>query len=306
METKQLIIKSLMYIENNLSEPIDLETIAGNMSYSSYHFSRLFKSHIGISVMDYVKQRKLIKASNDILNGAKIIDVAINNGYETHSGFTKSFKNEFGFSPSLLRAVKLQIEYFKGGYAMNHVFMKQTDIHATKEELYEILIQDIKERKLGYSFERIENGYVFACETYEGMKRYSGDEYITHPLNVAIILVEMEVEEDIVIAGLLCDAMLKDNLSEEKIVHQTTDKVKDILMQAKHFNSIDIDDIMMEEVVLLKLAERLHNMRTVEYMDEMERKEKAEETLKLFMPICNKIGDSKLKSELNDLALKYM
>lgn len=88
----------------------------------------------------------------------------------------------------------------------------------------------------------------------------------------------MEVEEDIVIAGLLCDAMLKANLSEEKIVHQTTDKVKDILMQAKHFNSIDIDDIMMEEVVLLKLAERLHNMRTVEYMDEMERKEKAEES----------------------------
>ncbi len=306
METKQLIINSLMFIENNLSEPIDLETIAGNMSYSAYHFSRLFKSHMGISVMDYVKQRKLIKASNDILNGTKIIDVAIYNGYESHSGFTKAFKNEFGFSPSLLRALKLQLECFKGGNAMNHVFMKQTDIHATKEELYEILTLVIKEKKLGYSFDRIEKGYAFACETYEGIKRYSGDEYITHPLNVAIILAEMETEVDLVIAGMLCDAMLKTNLSEEEIEYETTDKVKDILIQAKQFDARSIDDIMMEEVVLLKLAERLHNMRTVEFMNEKECKEKAEETLKLFMPICNKIGNSKLKLELNDLALKYM
>ncbi|MFT4146043.1 MAG: HD domain-containing protein [Mobilitalea sp.] len=306
METKQLIVKSLMYIENNLTEPIDLKTIAGNISYSSYHFSRLFKSHMGISVMDYVKQRKLIKASDNILNGAKIIDVAICNGYESHSGFTKAFKNEFGFSPSLLRAIKLQLDCINGGCAMNHVFMKQTDLHAKKEELYEILTQVIKEKKLGYSMDKIEKSYAFACEAYKGIKRYSGDEYITHPLNVAIILVEMETEVDVVIAGMLCDAMLKTGLSEAKIAYQTTDKVKEILIQAKQFDARNMDDIIMEEVVLLKLAERLHNMRTVEFMDEKERKEKAEETLKLFMPICNKIGNSKLKSELNDLALKYM
>ncbi len=295
-----------MYIENNLSEPIDLETIAGNIGYSPYHFSRLFKSYMGISVMDYVKHRKLIKASDNILNGAKIIDVAIGNGYESHSGFTKAFKNEFGFSPSLLRAIKLQLDCINGGNAMKHVFMKQMDIHATKEELYEVLTQAIKEKRLGYSIDRIEKGYEFACETYKGIKRYSGDEYITHPLNVAIILVEMETEVDVVIAGMLCDAMLKTGLSEAKIADETTDKVKDILMQAKQFDARSIDDIMMEEVVLLKLAERLHNMRTVEFMDEKERKEKAEETLKLFIPICNKVGNSKLRSELNDLALKYM
>ena len=305
METKQLIIKSLMYIENNLSEPIDLEIIAGNMSYSPYHFSRLFKSHMGISVMDYVKQRKLIKASTDILNDVKIIDAALCNGYETHSGFTKAFKNEFGSSPSLLRALKMQFECVKGGNVMNHIFMKQPDIHATKEELFEILIQVMRENKLNYSLDKLERGYAFASETYKGMKRYSGDEYLTHPLNVAILLAEMEAEEEVVLAGMLCDAMLKTNITEEEIVYQTTKKVKDILMQSKEFDVRNIEN-MMEEVVLLKLAERLHNMRTVEFMSEKKQKEKAEETLELFMTICNKVGNSKLKSELNDLALKYM
>ncbi len=63
---------------------------------------------------------------------------------------------------------------------------------------------------------------------------------------------------------------------------------------------------MMEEVVLLKLAERLHNMRTVEFVNEEKRKQKANETLELFIPLCNKINNGKLKSELNDLALGCM
>jgi len=113
--------------------------------------------------MEYVKERRLIKASEEIANGKKIIDAALEYGYESHSGFTKAFKNKFGFSPALLRALSFQISCLGGNYNMSHVFMKNIDIHATKEELYELLKTAINKNMLKYGQDKIKKAYEFAC-----------------------------------------------------------------------------------------------------------------------------------------------
>ena len=270
MEARELIVESLRYIEENLDKQLKLTDIAENVGYSEFYFSRIFKNHMGITVMEYVKKRKLLKASDAIINGDKVIDAAFQNGYLSHGGFTKAFKQEFGFSPAFLRAMMMQINYL-GGNTMSHVFMKQTKEHATKEELFEILKEEITENSIDVSLKKLEDTYAFACKAYEGIRRYSGDEYVTHPLNTAIILAE----------------------------------IRNIVEDLKNFDTEQLADIGNEAVIMVKLAERLHNMRTVSFLKERQ-KEKARETLKLFMPIAGRLGNDKLTAELNDLSLKYM
>ena len=151
--------------------------------------------------MEYVRKRRLIRASEDILGGRKVLDAALDWGYQSHSGFTKAFTGEFGFPPALLRGFRMQMTEIQGGNAMSHVFLEQTGGHESKEELYDRLWASIEEHGLDYERGRIEKAYEFACRAHEGQKRYSGDEYVTHPINVAILLTEMEGDEDTVVSG---------------------------------------------------------------------------------------------------------
>lgn len=219
-----------------------------------------------MSVMDYVLQAKMKRATEDIVSGDKIIDVALKYGYQSHAGFTKAFKNKFGFSPILLRTMKLEIEYF-GERDMGNVGLKNVHEHATKEKLYEILCENIKHMNTNITEIRLKNAYDFACEIYSGLNRYSGDEYVTHTINVAIMLMQLEASEEIIIAGLICDSSTKANVSKEDIVDNTSDEVYKMLVKAKDL--IMAEELNSEEnVVLLKLAERLHNMRTIQFMEE--------------------------------------
>jgi len=305
LELKTIIFNSLKYIETNINEPIMAEDIAKNAGYSLYHFSRMFKKQMGLPIMEYVKERKLIRASEEIVNGKKIIDTALNYGYQSHSGFTKAFKNKFGFSPALLRAFSFQINCLGGNCNMSHVFMKSTAIHATKEELYELLITTINENMLEYDHEKIRKAYEFACKAFDGKKRYSNDDYVTHPINVAILLSEMEASEDTVIAGLLHDILLeKSNISLKEVEKMFSNSIVNIIKGVTEFNGNS--DITDEDVIMVKLAERLHNMRTIEFMDEGRWKEKAKETLDIFLPIAVKMNNEKILAELNDLSLKYI
>lgn len=119
----------LNYIDENITEDINVSLIAEKAGYSAFHFSRLFSDAIGISPMSYVTWRKLQFAIYDISQGKRIIDVAMEYGFETHGGFTKAFKRCFGFPPSLcyMRVnpsppVKMSIDMLKnkffGGNAM--------------------------------------------------------------------------------------------------------------------------------------------------------------------------------------------
>lgn len=101
----------LKYIETHICEPLTNKQLAKIAGYSEYHFIRLFKEYTNMTCMHYIWKRRLIKASEDIANGFRIIDVAFQYGWQSHSAFTKSFKREFGFSPSLLRTMRMEIDW---------------------------------------------------------------------------------------------------------------------------------------------------------------------------------------------------
>ena len=306
MELRTVILDSLKYIEENINEEtIKAEDIAQNAGYSLYYFSRIFKRETGLSIMEYVKERRLIKASEEIASGKKIIDIALNYGYQSHGGFTKAFKNKFGFSPILLRAFNLQINFLGGNHDMKHVFMKSNDIHASKEELYAILTATMNDNMIGYDHEKIKKAYEFACMAHSDKKRYSGDDYVTHPINVAILLAEMEASEDVIIAGLLHDIIIeKTCIPIEEVRKDFSDKIADIILRSVEFDRND--NITDEAVIMVKIADRLHNMRTIKFIDESHWKDKAKETLEIFLPIAAKMNNEKVMAELNDLSVRYI
>lgn len=304
-EYKSVINKSLRYIDDNLEKQLSIMDIASHFGYSEFHFSRVFKSEMGITVMEYVTKRKLIKASREIIKGHKVIDAAFQYGWLSHSGFTKAFKQEFGFSPALLKTMIVEIERL-GGNTMNHIFMKQTEEHATKEQLFDILKNEAEYMGSEVDLKKLQYIYEFACQAYKGRKRYSGDEYITHPLNVAILLCQMEADENVIYAGLLCDILEKAETSIEMLLKFVPKEAAKIVIQIKEFDTKQMDITENEEVVMVKLAERLHNMRTIEFMEEKKKSVKAKETFDLFMPIARRLGNVKLLEELNDLVLKYV
>lgn len=303
MNFKTVIFDSLKYIEENINEAITAEDIAKNSGYSLYYFSRKFKEKMGLSIMEYVKDRRLTKASEEILSGRKIIHAALDYGYQSHSGFTKAFKNKFGFSPELLKAFNFQINCLGGNF--NMLFLKNTDIHATKEELYEVLFTIINDNKLEYDKEKLKKAYEFACMAHSGQKRYSGDDYVIHPINAAILLCEMEASEEAVIAGLLHDIISeKTNLSIEKVKSEFGQRIAEIINGVTNFDGHKA--VLDEDVIMIKLADRLHNMRTIEFIDKTRFKEKARETIDIFSPIAARLNNEKLLAELNALSVKYI
>lgn len=290
-------------METHLDMPLTIEQIASFAGYSEYHFARIFKSQMHVTVMEYVKKRKLIKASENILLGEKIIDTAFKYGWQSHGGFTKAFKKEFGFYPSLLKAMVDEINYL-GGSAMNYVFLDSAYEHASKEELYEILKVKIQENGMEINLEKLDDIYQCACQAYHGVKRYSGDEYVTHLMHVAIALAELQAEPNVIGAGMFCDVTKKGIMDLNDLEKRLPDDIWNLICRTAYFNqnfSEDIDD----EVMLIKLAERLHNMRTITFMEKEQQGKKAQETIDFFMPLARKLGNKKLMDELTDLSMKY-
>ena len=319
MKYEEVIFKSIKYIERNIKEELSLDTIAREVGYSSFHFSRIFKDNMGISIMDYVKERKLICASKEIFKGRKIIDVSEEYGYETHSGFSKAFKNKFGFTPTehLIYAINI-IDYLKNengdGYIMNNklnnanVFMEGMPDYIDKEVLYHELVKNIEKRFSKEELETIEKAYKLACNAHKEQYRKSGEEYVTHSLSVSLLLSQMEVEKEVIIAGLLHDIIFQNTPYKlEQVKVDFSEEVADLINEFINFNNINEGDISIDNpVLLIKLADRLHNMRTIKYMEPERYKEKAKETIEIFSPIAAKLNITKLKSELDDISLKYI
>ncbi|MCM1244792.1 MAG: HD domain-containing protein [Roseburia sp.] len=292
----------LRYIEEHMCEPLTNKQLAEAAGYSEWHFIRVFKEHMHVTPMEYVWRRRLIKASGDIADGERIIDAALKYGWQSHSAFTKSFHREFGFSPSLLRTMRIQLNCL-GGSHMNDIFLKSTEIGMAKERLLEMLKESVKANGIDLDGIDLDEIYRVACKVYEGRKRYSGEEYVTHTINVAIILAEIGAESDVISAGMFCDAAIKGVVPLEELEKELPESVWSIVsnLPGENVNLMDLKD----EVILIKLAERLHNMRTIEYMDDSKKRIKAKETFDVFMPLARKINNRKLIDELNDLVMKY-
>lgn len=270
---------------------------------------------MGIALMDYVKERKLICASKEIFKGRKIIDVAEEYGYETHSGFSKAFKKKFGFTPTqhLIYAINT-IEYLnnensednfmKNEMENTNVFMKSTDDFRDKDILYKELIKNTETKYTTDDLKNIERAYQLACSAHDGQYRKSKEEYITHPLCVSLILSQLDVDKECIIAGLLHDIILQNTsytLNEVRV--DFSDEVAELIKQVTEFEKINTGQENVDSrVILIKLADRLHNMRTIKYMEPERYKEKAKETIEIFSPIAAKYNIAKLKAELDDLS----
>ena len=284
----------IQYIELHLEDDLSIKQLADVAGYSEYYFIRLFKSYTNQTVMEYICRRRLIKLCDDILSGMRLIDVAMKYGWKSHSAFSKSFNREIGFSPSLLRTMKTQLDCLGGSY-MNKIFLKATEVGAGKEKLFELLKDTVYQNAIEIDDGILNEVYLIACKAYDGKRRYSGEEYVTHPLNVAILLAELGAESDTVLAGLFCDVKTKGNsINLEKELPANVWNIVNLLEEKKN-----------DEAIVIKLAERLHNMRTIDFIDNSKKAKKVKETIEIYLPLARQINNQKLIDELNDLAMKY-
>lgn len=303
MEDKDWMISCTAYIETHLKEVLSVSRIAQQSGYSPWYFSRCFKENVGLSPMEYVKQRRLFAAAQEIRKGRKILDAAMDYGWETHSGFTKAFLGQFGYSPVLLRACYIRDVSVKGDRKIMELYLKKMECYKKPEELYQALCSVMEENKIRYDGDNLRRIYEIASSFHEGQKRYSGEAYIIHPLNTAIILADMGAEEEVVEAGLLHDVL--ETAFREKLAGENEDQeILRVMTAYREFKtSGHCED---DRGVLVALADRLHNMRTIEFTDRETWKKRAEETIKIFSPLASKAGDARMRSELDQLSLKCL
>ncbi|MCI9143130.1 MAG: bifunctional (p)ppGpp synthetase/guanosine-3',5'-bis(diphosphate) 3'-pyrophosphohydrolase [Lachnospiraceae bacterium] len=197
------------------------------------------------------------------------------------------------------------------------------------EELYRELIARVRKYHPSDDISMIEKAYKTAEKAHKDQFRKSGEPYIIHPLNVAIILADLELDKETIVAGILHDvvedtimteedlkkefgedvALLVDGVTKlEKIPLSTgTDQPDEKLeMQAENLRKMFLAMAKDIRVILIKLADRLHNMRTLQYKKPESRQRIAKETLEIYCPIAQRLGISKVKIELDDLSLKYL
>lgn len=201
--------------------------------------------------------------------------------------------------------------------------LEQPADFTSPEELYQDLIASIQRYHPSDDISMVEKAYRLAFEAHKDQKRKSGEPYIIHPLCVAIILADLELDKETIVAGILHDVvedtvMTTDGLAREfgaevallvdgvtKLTNISWDKDK-VEMQAENLRKMFLAMAKDIRVILVKLADRLHNMRTLQYMKPEKQREKARETMDIYAPIADRLGISRIKTELDDLALKYL
>ena len=170
--------------------------------------------------------------------------------------------------------------------------------------------------------EKIRKAYEYAEHLHEGQMRQSGEPYISHPLNVAYILAEMHADTDTICAGLLHDTLEDTVIKKEDIAHDFNQEVANLVdgvtkISKLNFSTKQDQNIantrkiitgITEDVriIIIKLADRLHNMRTLQFKSKFKQKENSMETMDIFVPLAYYIGAYRIKSELEDLSLKYL
>ena len=191
------------------------------------------------------------------------------------------------------------------------------------EVLYEKLINTIREYHPSTDLSMVEKAYKLARDAHKDQKRKSGEPYIIHPLCVAIILAELELDKETIVAGILHDVVEDTTATLEDLSREFNDEVALLVdgvtklgqlsyshdkmdLQAENLRKMFLAMAKDIRVILIKLADRLHNMRTLQYMRPEKQKEKARETMDIYAPIAHRLGISKIKTELDDLSLKYL
>ena len=198
-----------------------------------------------------------------------------------------------------------------------------TKEHASPDELYKDLIERVQKYHPSEDMSLIEKAYSVAYEAHKDQVRKSKEPYIIHPLSVAIILADMQLDKESIVAGLLHDVVEDTVMTEEDIVAQfgpdvalivdgvtKLEKIKyngdKLEFQAENLRKMFLAMAKDIRVIMVKLADRLHNMRTLQYMVPAKQIEISKETLEIYAPLAERLGISKVKVELDDLSLKYL
>ena len=208
--------------------------------------------------------------------------------------------------------------------------LDMVDGHAVKapgdyenpDKLYDMLIARIRKYHPSTDVSMIRKAYDLAREAHGNQFRKSGEPYIVHPLWVSIILANLEMDKETIIAAMLHDVVEDTEISEKEVssdfgeevallvdgvtklgqLSYSSDKLE---VQAENLRKMFLAMAKDIRVIIIKLADRLHNMRTLQFMRPEKQREKAKETMDIYAPIAQRLGISRIKTELDDLALKY-
>ncbi len=230
-----------------------------------------------------------------------------------------------------MNSSKVKIGIFDNGGVFTEGRMEPIQEFLSPEELYQDLISRVKRYHPSDDISLIEKAYSVAYEAHKDQVRKSGEPYIIHPLCVAIILADLELDQETIVAGLLHDVVedtvMTDNEIKKEFGEDVCLLVNGVTKLSKiEYNShmgeggeIDKSNLQAENlrkmflamakdirVIMVKLADRLHNMRTLSHMRPEKQIEISKETMDIYAPIANRLGISKIKVELDDLSLKYL
>ena len=221
-----------------------------------------------------------------------------------------------------IAASTLTEDLVKGLEVVDGHAIKEKKDYEKPDELYDMLIARIRQYHPSTDISMIEKAYELAKKAHGNQCRKSGEPYIVHPLWVAIILANLEMDKETIVAGMLHDvvedtevtdgeiekefgkevALLVDGVTKLGQLSYSSDKLE---VQAENLRKMFLAMAKDIRVIIIKLADRLHNMRTLQFMKPAKQKEKAKETMDIYAPIAQRLGISKIKTELDDLALKY-
>ena len=213
-------------------------------------------------------------------------------------------------------------DHTKGLAVVDGHAVKSQEDYEDPNRLYDMLIARIRKYHPSTDVSMIEKAYKLAVKAHGDQRRKSGEPYIIHPLWVAIILADLEMDKETIAAGMLHDVVEDTKFTEEDIRREFGDEVALLVdgvtklgrlsyssdkleVQAENLRKMFLAMAKDIRVIIIKLAYRLHNMRTLQFMTPAKQKEKAKETMDIYAPIAQRLGISKIKTELDDLALKY-
>ena len=213
-------------------------------------------------------------------------------------------------------------DHTKGLAVVDGHAVKSQEDYEDPNRLYDMLIARIRKYHPSTDVSMVEKAYKLAVKAHGDQRRKSGEPYIIHPLWVAIILADLEMDKETIAAGMLHDVVEDTKFTEEDIRREFGDEVALLVdgvtklgrlsyssdkleVQAENLRKMFLAMAKDIRVIIIKLADRLHNMRTLQFMTPAKQKEKAKETMDIYAPIAQRLGISKIKTELDDLALKY-
>ena len=189
------------------------------------------------------------------------------------------------------------------------------------DERFQRLLETVHANRPGDDLEIIRKAWVYCVRQHAGQKRASGEPYIIHPLEVGQVLAELKMDSTAIAAGLLHDAVEDTDITSDEIARQFNDQVAHIVEgvtkldkikfanredhQAENIRKMLLAMVTDVRVVIIKLADRLHNMRTLEHLRPEKQQKIARETLDIFAPLAHRLGMGKLRGELEDLAFRY-